>query len=371
MDKLLGILGTLVGTSPDLDSLDNKEHKDAADDDNLELKEGHERDEKSSIERDASNEDEVEDLVDLLAHRLHFKAADASKSPLKDASLEEIARLIKEGHAKKIIVMSGAGISTSSGIPDFRSPDTGLYSNLQKYNLPYAEAIFDIEYFEERPEAFFTLAKELYPGNFKPTLTHYFIKLLADKKLLLRNYTQNIDALERAAGIDAELLVEAHGTFHTARCITKSCRKEYNHEQIRQTIFDDQIPKCDACKGLVKPDIVFFGEGLPARFFQLSEPDFAKCDLLIVMGTSLTVHPFASLIQLVHLKTPRLLINREKVGMELHRGFDFDHSSGFIRDVAALGTCDEMCLKLASLLGWNQELDKLMKITSDPSADAS
>lgn len=78
----------------------------------------------------------------------------------------------------------------AAGIPDFRSPGSGLYDNLQKYNLPYPQAIFEINFFRENPKPFFILAKELYPGIFKPTPGHYFIRLLQDKGLLLRHYTQ-------------------------------------------------------------------------------------------------------------------------------------------------------------------------------------
>ncbi|XP_030921553.1 NAD-dependent protein deacetylase sirtuin-2-like [Geospiza fortis] len=124
--------------------------------------------------------------------------------------------------------MVGAGISTSAGIPDFRSPGTGLYSNLQSYNLPYPEAIFEIGFFKKHPEPFFALARELYPGQFKPTVCHYFMRLLQDKGLLLRCYTQNIDTLERVAGLDPELLVEAHGTFFTSHCLRASCRQRYS-----------------------------------------------------------------------------------------------------------------------------------------------
>ncbi|XP_006817022.1 NAD-dependent protein deacetylase sirtuin-2-like, partial [Saccoglossus kowalevskii] len=133
---------------------------------------------------------------------------------------------------KNIVVLTGAGISTSAGIPDFRSPESGLYDNLQKYNLPNPQAIFEIGYFKENPEPFFTLAKELYPGSFKPTICHYFIKLLSDKNLLLRNYTQNVDSLERIAGVPGDKMVEAHGTFHTGHCLGE-CRREYTHEWMR------------------------------------------------------------------------------------------------------------------------------------------
>ncbi|RCH78880.1 NAD-dependent protein deacetylase sirtuin-2, partial [Rhizopus azygosporus] len=135
----------------------------------------------------------------------------SKKKVLEKANLESIAKYIKEKDVKNVIVMTGAGISTAAGIPDFRSKDTGLYHNLKSFNLPYAEA--------ENPQPFYTLAKELYPGQFLPTKTHYFIKLLQEKGILLRNFTQNIDTLERLTGLDQEYIVEAHGSFATASCI--------------------------------------------------------------------------------------------------------------------------------------------------------
>uniref|UniRef100_A0A674G7Z0 NAD-dependent protein deacetylase n=1 Tax=Taeniopygia guttata TaxID=59729 RepID=A0A674G7Z0_TAEGU len=261
---------------------------------------------------------------------------------------------------KNIVCMVGAGLSTPAGIPDFRSPGTGLYSNLQSYNLPYPEAIFEIRFFKKHPEPFFALARELYPGQFKPTVCHYFMRLLQDKGLLLRCYTQNIDTLERVAGLDPELLVEAHGTFFTSHCLRPSCRQRYSLAWMRERIFSSLVPKCEKCQGLVKPDIVFFGESLPARFFTLLESDFEKVDLLIIMGTSLQVQPFASLIS-------RLLINKEKTGqgdplMSLmgFGGMDFDSDKAY-RDVAWLGDCDSGCLALAELLGWKEELEELVR----------
>ncbi|XP_040826566.1 NAD-dependent protein deacetylase sirtuin-3, mitochondrial isoform X4 [Ochotona curzoniae] len=146
-------------------------------------------------------------------------------------SLQDVAALIRSGACQRVVVMVGAGISTPSGIPDFRSSGSGLYSNLQKYNLPYPEAIFELEFFFHNPKPFFMLAKELYPGNYRPNVTHYFLRLLHDKGLLLRLYTQNIDGLERASGIPASKLVEAHGTFASATCTV--CRRSFPGENFR------------------------------------------------------------------------------------------------------------------------------------------
>lgn len=253
------------------------------------------------------------------------------------------------------------------GIPDFRSPSTGLYHNLQKYNLPYPEAIFEIDYFRENPQPFFKLAKELYPGTFKPTASHYFIRMLQEKKLLLRHYSQNIDTLERIAGIDDEKLVECHGTFYTNHCI--DCQQEYSMDWMKKEIYEDNVPTCTNCNGLVKPDIVFFGENLPERFYVLPHRDFKQCDLLIIIGTSLTVQPFASLVDFVSDNCVRLLINRDKVGKTtggflrgifLGEGLCFD-LPGNRRDVAYEGDCDDACLFLADELGFGEELREMVK----------
>jgi NAD-dependent histone deacetylase SIR2 len=155
--------------------------------------------------------------------------ADAPAQTLKARTVEALAQYIKDGRAKRIVVMvsqpsstfcyisnefkTGAGISTSAGIPDFRSPETGLYANLARLNLPYAEAVFDISYFRGNPEPFYTLAQELYPGTYRPTITHSFINLLYKKGLLLKLFTQNIDCLEREAGVPDDMIIEAHGSF--------------------------------------------------------------------------------------------------------------------------------------------------------------
>ncbi|XP_072318084.1 NAD-dependent protein deacetylase sirtuin-2 isoform X2 [Eucyclogobius newberryi] len=288
---------------------------------------------------------------------------------LDELTLDGVAKYMLSGKCKNIICMVGAGISTSAGIPDFRSPETGLYANLQKYNLPYPEAIFQIDYFKQHPEPFFALAKELYPGQFKPTICHYFMKLLKDKGLLKRCYTQNIDTLERVVGLEGDDLIEAHGTFYTSHCVSSRCRKQYNLDWMKEKIFSDDIPKCDKCSNLVKPDIVFFGESLPVRFFTTMKMDFPRCDLLIVMGTSLQVQPFASLVSKVSRNCPRLLINMEKTGQADPMlgmlgfgggGMDFDSDKAY-RDVAHVSTCDEGCLALADLLGWKAELEELVK----------
>ena len=267
---------------------------------------------------------------------------------LSARSLEAVAKYIKDGRLKRIVVMTGAGISTSAGIPDFRSPDTGLYANLARLDLPYAEAVFDISYFRQNPDPFYVLAKELYPGKFYPTIAHSFVALLNEKSMLQMLFTQNIDCLERKAGVPGDKIVEAHGSFATQRCI--DCKTEYPDNLMIQAVEGGEVPHCTVpqCNGLVKPDIVFFGEALPEAFFQNRHVP-AMADLVIVMGTSLSVQPFASLPQFASEAVPRILINKEIVG-------DFGSRPD---DVVVLGDCDEGVKKLADALGWRDELESM------------
>ncbi len=119
----------------------------------------------------------------------------------------------------------------------------------------------------EKSPLVYTLAKELYPGKFRPTLTHSLIKLLSDKGLLGLCLTQNIDTLERRAGIPADKIIEAHGSFATQRCI--ECKRPFGDAEMRKIVAEERIPKCKACQGLVKPDIVFFGESVSVCSFKL------------------------------------------------------------------------------------------------------
>ena len=188
-----------------------------------------------------------------------------------------------------------------------------------------------------------TLAKELWPGiRFSPTMTHSFLKLLSDKGLLLRLYTQNIDGLEFLAGIPEEKLVECHGHFRTAACI--DCKKSTDGDRVKETIvIEGETPICQYCEGHVKPDIVFFGESLPDRFHHLLQKDLPKADLLMVMGTSLQVAPVSMIPNMVSCN--KALFNRDKV-MKIRKG----------RDIFVEGDCDESVQRLCDLLGWGGDL---------------
>ena len=289
---------------------------------------------------------------------------DVPPTTLKARTVEAVAEYIKVKNVRKIVIMVGpisrledgsltlaqvgAGISTSAGIPDFRSPDTGLYANLARLDLPHPEAVFDIAFFRRNPVPFYTLAHELYPGKFRPTVAHSFINLIHRKGKLLKLFTQNIDCLEREAGLPSDMIIEAHGSFATQRCI--ECRTEFPDDLMRKAVEAMEVPLCTrpSCQGLVKPDIVFFGEALPESFHR-NRGLPAIADLAIVMGTSLSVQPFASLPSFVSEETPRVLINLERVGGLGSRP----------DDVLVLGDCDAGVRKLADALGWRDELEEM------------
>ncbi|KAG8328475.1 NAD-dependent protein deacetylase sirtuin-1 [Homalodisca vitripennis] len=157
-------------------------------------------------------------------------------------SLNDVIQLLNT--CSRIIVLTGAGVSVSCGIPDFRSRD-GIYSRLAVDfpNLPDPQAMFDINYFRQDPRPFFKFAREIYPGQFKPSPCHRFIKMLERQKKLLRNYTQNIDTLEQVAGI--ENVVECHGSFATASCTV--CGHKVTADDIRTDVFQQKIPQCPVC----------------------------------------------------------------------------------------------------------------------------
>ena len=288
---------------------------------------------------------------------------------LPEFTLEAFATHLLEAPQRSVVVLCGAGISVAAGIPDFRTPGTGLYDNLAQYELPSPQAVFELSYFREHPEPFFRLARELWPENFSPTAAHHFIALLNAKGLLRRCFTQNIDSLETMAKVPPNLVVAAHGNFDGASCIETG--EPVPIEEMREAIFDGADgPRgwralAERYGGLVKPNIVFFGEQLPSHFFQLAQEDLPGAHAIIIMGTSLKVQPFASLVTRADATTPRLLINRELVGTadDLVRAVGLIDPMAIsygeahnVRDVFCAGECDESVSKLAKLLGWEHEL---------------
>lgn len=294
---------------------------------------------------------------------------------LHSLDLDGIASYIKEGNAKKILIFSGAGTSVASGIPDFRSPKTGLYNKLKKYNLPRPESIFTREYFKYHPEPFFSLIKDFLPGKFKPSPAHFLAKIFENHGILLRHYSQNFDGLDKAAGLSQDKLIEWHGTFDTAKCL--KCGRKFVLEEIRETIENDEIPRCN-CKGIIQPDILLYGDDNPDDLYNQLEVDVLTADLLIVMGTSLKVEPFPSMIEYVQENVPRLLINNEAVctyneklsvkdNVVIETGkekktklFKFNHFFN-TRDVFIPGDIQQSVCSFIEKLGCTEELQTLME----------
>ena len=205
--------------------------------------------------------------------------------------LQTLQQWVSESN--QIVFFGGAGVSTESGIPDFRSVD-GLYS--QKFDYP-PETIISHSFYEKNPEYFFRFYREkMLPLGFAPNVTH---KVLARWEL----ETQNIDGLHQKAG--SQKVYELHGSVLRNYCTR--CRKFYSAEFIKNST---GVPRC-TCGGIIKPDVVLYEEGLDQDVIQKSVMAIRSADLMIVAGTSLTVYPAAGLIN--YYRGDRLvLINRDE-----------------------------------------------------------
>ena len=177
-----------------------------------------------------------------------------------------------------------------------------------------------------------------------------FIGLLENKKKLLRNYSQNVDGLERKAGI--KNVLECHGTMSMFYCTGAKCKKKKSLEEVTPEIKQGQVLNCDKCGEVLKPGITFFGEHVPKAFDRCIAKDVDKADLVIVIGTSLKVGGSVyNLIQHMPPGVPQILINKEQVTLPKTL------SGGF--DVSLLGNCDEVTSYLCERLGWSEDMQTL------------
>ena len=202
--------------------------------------------------------------------------------------------------AQKIVFFGGAGVSTESGIPDFRSVD-GLYN--QKFKYP-PETIISHSFFEQRPEEFFEFYKEkMLPLGFEPNVTHRVLARWEGEGKLLAVVTQNIDGLHQKAG--SKNVLELHGSVLRNYCVR--CHRSYSAEFVKNS---KGVPRCD-CGGIVKPDVVLYEESLDEGVMYRAAKAISEADMLIVAGTSLTVWPAAGMIR--YYRGRRLvLINRDE-----------------------------------------------------------
>ena len=231
-------------------------------------------------------------------------------------NLETLKQWIRE--SSRIVFFGGAGVSTESGIPDFRSVD-GLYH--QKFDYP-PETIISHSFYERQPEYFFRFYREkMLPLGFEPNVTHRVLARWEQEGRLLAVVTQNIDGLHQKAG--SRRVYELHGSVLRNYC-TK-CGKFYPAEFIRDA---QGVPRC-ACGGIVKPDVVLYEESLDEATLAGAVSALRRADLLIVGGTSLTVYPAAGLLN--YYRGHRLvLINRDETPYDGPADLVFHDSLGSI-----------------------------------------
>jgi NAD-dependent deacetylase len=199
-------------------------------------------------------------------------------------SVERLAELIRS--SRRTVALTGAGISVPSGIPDFRSPGTGLWENVDPMEVAH------IDVFRRDPQRFWSYYRPRFGmlADKRPNAAHRALAELESRGMLEAVVTQNIDTLHRKAG--SRQVVEVHGTIETGSCW--DCKAGYPLERV-STMFDDEgVARCD-CGGAVKPDVVLFGEMLPEQAMEDAYALCASADLLLCVGTSLEVYPVAGL----------------------------------------------------------------------------
>ncbi len=218
--------------------------------------------------------------------------------------ITKIADLIRESN--KIFVLTGAGISTESGIPDFRGPRS-LYSCI-------SPEVFEITFFKKNPKEFYKFHVELLSAlkEAKPNPGHLLFSKLEEMGKISLLATQNIDGLHQKAG--SKKVAELHGNAFNFYC--EGCGRHFGIEEVTEKVNMNGVPFCQ-CKGLIKPDVVLFGEPLREEVLNLAYRKSMECDLFIACGTSLVVYPAAYLpILAVERKVPFVIINNGETGLD-------------------------------------------------------
>ncbi|KAL2430593.1 NAD-dependent protein deacetylase hst1 [Exophiala dermatitidis] len=354
----------------------------------------------------------------LGAERASSMPADRLSSPFADVlqirprlnqyyTIDHAVSLFKT--CKNIVVLTGAGISTSLGVPDFRSSN-GVYALLKDSIYDDPQELFHIDNFKANPEEFFKQAAKVFPkmqgvtpegGSGGPgrstsqvptvprySSTHAFIAMLQSKGKLLTNYTQNIDGLETAAGISSSKLIQVHGTLATATCM--SCGKKTTARKYMPVAQAGDIPVCKCSlikepketqhrgrsgagkkkrkryefedsdsdseestksfrKGLLKPDMTFFGEHISYSYAPRLEEDRDKIDLLVIIGTSLKVAPVNEMLTAIPPTVPQIWISKDRCQRQ-----------GVKVDIELLGECDVVVEEIALRAGWTSALEDRM-----------
>ena len=217
---------------------------------------------------------------------------------------EELQQWIDE--SRRIVFFGGAGVSTESGIPDFRSQD-GLYH--QQFAYP-PEEILSHTFFARHPEEFYRFYRaKMLPLDAQPNDAHRFLAQLEAGGRLTAVITQNIDGLHQKAG--SKTVLELHGSVHRNYC--RKCGKGFDAEYVRD--YPGKVPLCDACGGTIKPDVVLYEEGLDQQTLEDAVFYISHADMLIIGGTSLAVYPAAGLID-YYRGNKLVLINKSTTPMD-------------------------------------------------------
>ena len=229
-----------------------------------------------------------------------------------DEKIETLKKYIEE--AKKIVFFGGAGVSTESGIPDFRSANGIFNTNLN------AERIVSNSFFWSNTEEFYKFYKDkMMYLDAKPSTTHLKLKELEDRGKDITIITQNIDGLHQVAG--SSKVLELHGTIHSNHCLR--CHKFYDAKYVKEY---DGIPRC-SCGGLIKPDVVLYEEPLDNNVYEEALKDISHCDVLIIGGTSLAVYPASYLVR--YFKGNHIiLINKDKTPFDSNADLVINDSLG-------------------------------------------
>jgi NAD-dependent deacetylase len=221
------------------------------------------------------------------------------------------AQIIKE--AKKILIFSGAGMSTESGIPDFRSPG-GVWSKYDPSDFYFDKFISS----EKARERYWEMSTEFYDTmkDAVPNRAHLAIKAIEESGRLLAIVTQNIDNLHHKAGNSPERIIEIHGTAFSVSCL--SCGKKYDRDDIQECLNSGvKVPYCDDCTGILKPDTISFGQAMPEDKMADAFMYARECDLCIVLGSSLVVYPAASVpVHAVQNGARLIIINRDETPLD-------------------------------------------------------
>jgi NAD-dependent deacetylase len=203
--------------------------------------------------------------------------------------IDQVAGLVAD--ARRIIVFTGAGVSTESGIPDFRGPD-GLWSRYDPDDFTIERFLSDREVRKKHWQLL--TGNEFMVADAKPNPAHYAITELQSMGKLYGIITQNVDGLHQKAGVPEELVFELHGDLSHAKCL--KCRLRFPIQEVKRWLSPGvDEPRCPTCSGMLKPDAVFFGEELPLDVMMESESRSRSCDLCIVLGSTLVVYPAATM----------------------------------------------------------------------------